>query len=177
MSVLARQQARRHSGNLPPLEFPPAAECPLSPAHSQKTIHPSEPHTGRSARHCGRAAEQARVCRRAPGSAMSPPHGHSPWPAPVAGGAAVGQAGPATVTLVLGARSRVCNSLANPSQCAGFNFEATTGHSARWHQSQRCFLQPHVIRGLWARSVMLGSPHLDIATMTHRSTRSCAPQA
>jgi len=135
MSVLARQQARRHSGNLPPLEFPPAAECPLSPAHSQKTIHPSEPHTGRSARHCGRAAEQARVCRRAPGSAMSPPHGHSPWPAPVAGGAAVGQAGPATVTLVLGARSRVCNSLANPSQCAGFNFEATTGHSARWHQT------------------------------------------
>jgi hypothetical protein len=31
MSVLARQQARRHSGNLPPLEFPPAAECPLIP--------------------------------------------------------------------------------------------------------------------------------------------------
>ena len=30
MSVLAGQQAR-HSGNLPPLEFPPAAECPLIP--------------------------------------------------------------------------------------------------------------------------------------------------
>ena len=32
MSVLARQQARQ-SGNLPPLEFPPAAdsECPLIP--------------------------------------------------------------------------------------------------------------------------------------------------
>ena len=29
MSVLARQA--RHSGNLPPLEFPPAAECPLIP--------------------------------------------------------------------------------------------------------------------------------------------------
>ena len=105
MSVLARQQARQ-SGNLPPLKVPLPAECPS--AHSQKTIRPSEPRTGRSARHCGRAAEQARVCRRAPGSAMSPLHGHSPWPATVAGGAAVGQTGPAT--LVLGDRSRVCNS-------------------------------------------------------------------
>ena len=44
-------------------------------------------------------------------------------------------------------------------------------------QSQRCFLQSHVVRGLWARSVMLGSPHLVLATMTQRTTRSCEPQA
>ena len=95
------------------------------PAHSQKTIRPSEPRTGRSARHCGRAA---RVCRRAPGSAMSPLHGHSPWPAPVAGGAAVARLGQLPSSWAPGLESATAVESVR-------RFQATTGHSARWRQT------------------------------------------
>jgi len=61
MSVLARQA--RHSGNLPPLEFPPAAECPLIP---KKPFDLPNLALG-----AARATADARRSRRAPGSAMS----------------------------------------------------------------------------------------------------------
>jgi hypothetical protein len=113
MSVLARQQARQ-SGNLPPLEFPPAAECPLIP---KKPF--ALPNLALDA---ARATADARRSRHASGSAQTDDwvcNVATAWPlaravasnrVTVAGVAAVCQAGPAT--LVLGARS-------------------TTGHSAR----------------------------------------------
>ena len=90
---------------------------------------------GCRARPCARAAERARACRRAPGSAMSAVHGVPPWPAQVAGVAAVGQAGQLPrprrpVSRGLPSRSRVCIDSATAGQSVR-GIQAPTGHSAR----------------------------------------------
>ena len=151
MPVLAGQWARQ-SVNLPlrirlftthkltKSRFPSRVLCP-SDHPSRETIQPfALPNIalrvrvlkGCRARPCARAAERARACRRAPGSAMSAVHGVPPWPAQVAGGAAAGQAG--QLPPVRGARSHADSHLAAESATAGQSvrrIQAPTGHSAR----------------------------------------------
>ena len=89
---------------------------------------------------------------------------------------------------VRGARSHADSHLAAESATAGQSvrrIQAPTGHSARWLQNsqQRCYLQPHVVQGLSALSVMLGADRTTArsdyrpADTTRRATRSCAPHS
>ena len=114
---------------------------------------------GCRARPCARAAERARACRRAPGSAMSAVHGVPPWPAQVAGGAAAGQAGQLPPSAAPGLTwtpisQQSLQQLAN--QCAGFRPPPNTSRVPQQHQ-YRSYLQPHVVQGLCTLSVMLGA--------------------
>ena len=65
------------------------------------------------------------------------------------------------------------------NQCAGFKPPPGTPRVGT-KQSQRCFLQPHVVQGLSALSVMLGqtASHLILAILTadttRRATRCCS---
>jgi hypothetical protein len=175
MPVLAGQWARQ-SVNLPlrirlftthkltKSRFPSRVLCP-SDHPSRETNHDSPFRTsqgvlkGCRARPCARAAERARACRRAPGSAMSAVHGVPPWPAQVAGGAAVGQAGQLPSSAAPGLTrtpisQQSLQQLAN--QCAGFSPPPGTPRVGV-RQQQRCYLQPHVVQGLCTLSVMLGA--------------------
>ena len=178
MPVLAGQWARQ-SVNLPlrirlftthkltKSRFPSRVLCP-SDHPSREIIQPfALPNIalrvrvlkGCRARPCARAAERARACRRAPGSAMSAVHGVPPWPAQVAGGAAAGQAGQLPPSAAPGLTrtpisQQSLQQLAN--QCAGFRPPPGTPRVLQQHQ-HRCHLQPHVVQGLSALSVMLGA--------------------
>ena len=123
---------------------------------------------GCRARPCARAAERARACRRAPGSAMSAVHGVPPWPAQVAGGAAAGRLGPSWPAWQAGQlppsaapgltrtpiSQQSLQQLANA--CAGFR-PPPGGPRVLREQKQRCYLLPHVVQGLCELSVMLGA--------------------
>ena len=90
---------------------------------------------------------------------MSAVHGVPPWPAQVAGGAAAGQAGQLPPSAAPGLTrtpisQQSLQQLAN--QCAGFRPPPGTPRVLQQHQ-HRCHLQPHVVQGLSALSVMLGA--------------------
>ena len=175
MPVLAGQWARQ-SVNLPlrirlftthkltKSRFPSRVLCPSDhPSREQFNHSPFRTSQGVlkgcRARPCARAAERARACRRAPGSAMSAVHGVPPWPAQVAGGAAAGQAGQLPPSAAPGLTwtpisQHSLQQLAN--QCAGFRPPPGTPRVLQQHQ-HRCHLQPHVVQGLSALSVMLGA--------------------
>ena len=178
MPVLAGQWARQ-SVNLPlrirlftthkmtKSRFPSRVLCP-SDHPSRETIQPfALPNIalrvpvrvlkGCRARPCARAAERARACRRAPGSAISA------WPPAVAGSSrwrrGCRPGWPAA--LVRSARSHADSHLAAESATAGQSvrrIQAPTGRSACWHQTVS-----EVFSTLLALSAMLGRPHLAAA--------------
>ena len=106
------------------------------------------------------AAERARGCWRAPGSAMSALQGHPSWPSESAGGQAAAQTGhlqysSAVSGLTMTPISRQSlQQVAN--QCAGFKPPPGTARVLKKHQLE-CRLQPHVVRGLMELSAMLGA--------------------
>jgi hypothetical protein len=86
-------------------------------------------------------------------------HGVLPWPAQVAGGAAVGQAGQLPSSAAPGlTRTPISQQSLQQlaDQCAGFRPPPKTARVGV-RQQQRCFLQPHVVQGLSALSVILGA--------------------
>ena len=175
MPVLAGQWARQ-SVNLPlrirlftthkltKSRFPSRVLCPSDhPSREQFNHSPFRTSQGVlkgcRARPCARAAERARACRRAPGSAMSAVHGVPPWPAQVAGGAAAGQAGQLPPSAAPGLTrtpisQQSLQQLANA--CAGFRPPPGAPRVLQQHQ-HRFHLLPHVVQGLCELSVMLGA--------------------
>ena len=115
---------------------------------------------GCRARPCARAAERARACRRAPGSAISA------WPPAVAGSSrwrrGCRPGWPAA--LVRSARSHADSHLAAESATAGQSvrrIQPPTGHSARWRQTATEVLStaPRGPGTLHAQRHARGRPH------------------
>ena len=104
------------------------------------------------------AAERARGCWRAPGSAMSALQGHPSWPSASAGGQAAAQTGHHSSAVPDLTRTPISRQSLQQvaNQCAGFKPLPGTPR-LKQTQQQRCFLQPHVVRGLMELSAMLGA--------------------
>ena len=176
MPVLAGQWARQ-SVNLPlrirlftthkltKSRFPSRVLCP-SDHPSREPFNHSPFRTsqgvlkGCRARPCARAAERARACRRAPGSAISA------WPPAVAGSSrwrrGCRPGWPAA--LVRSARSHADSHLAAESATAGQSvrrIQPPTGHSARWRQTATEVLStaPRGPGTLHAQRHARGRPH------------------